>query len=1252
MKNTLQQENAIKAPLGNILVSAGAGSGKTGVMTQRIARRIVEGETDIRNILVMTFTDAAAASMREKIGRALKKALSDANNENERRHIGRQILFLPQSNISTIHSFCLETIRNFFCDITDDKGEMFAQPGFTAGDPGECEILLEKTIDDIFDEEYTLYDEDPENPLSKAFILFTDSYGHFRSDQTAREIVKSFYKFLRSMPDYSNWIDEQREKLDNACENFSSSEWFGLINRGLSLRTENAKECFEEFKELIYGEVTLYKNSKKNREALDGFKEFIPYMEKLFSLVDGKNTTWDDYHEHFSSMPEIKSISARDDAPPEKARFVEIFRTHIAELLFYTTGKFGTGTYTDNFIFPKAYVFSGTKSRIEGDMKKMKPAIEKLFELALKTDEKYMLAKRKKNIIDFGDFEHIALSILRKKAAADYYKEKFKEIYIDEYQDTSSIQETIINSIASQNVFMVGDVKQSIYKFRHANPEIFMNKYKIFLDSKKGEGSLHGLNKNFRSTGDILESVNTIFARIMSSDAGEIEYDEKQALDAHRKKEKRDSPVVKILLADSDAREKIKEDITPGEAEAYAVADSILKLVQEGCEPKEIAVLARTKDTCKTFSRIIEKFKIPVETEDMSEFLEKYDLKVLQALLEIMDNPMQDIPLTSIMASPVLGEGFTEGELLKIRTFDGCSKYFHESVQQYENKGNDEKIKNKIREFMNKLSKLRERLSYRTVTELLEEAYYDSGLHYKTGAPYDKNERKSNAEDFFDWVRGMEERGGTNLRELTRLIREIKDKSSGKNPLDIGQSESNAVKIMTIHKSKGLEYKAVFLVGNNRRLSGKETKSEILFSEDKGIAFNFVDFEKRVKYPTPPAHAMKEEMKKSILAEEMRLLYVAMTRAMDLLYICGTVSTGKLSEGKDLASYIDRVCEYSSRGKIPGHIVLGAKNNIEWIMAGLSGKTNPLAGKDVENKWETRIVDYEALSKIISKTEKKEERKACVDFECEGSDEIAWEKAEVKFLSKYLYSKATATPLKTSVSEMKRKQNELSEEPDSIPIAEERKTKRKIEGINLTIRPLDKTLEEKMSGSEKGIAIHNFFRHCDVTKAIEHPGEKTIEDELERMRDNKTISAKEYEYLMGETAGFIKYYKSETAMKIFEKMNEDSVFIETPFTLKIKCSKVFGKEGFGEDDNIYMQGIMDCWYKENGRAVLLDYKSDRIKGGYNRIKKLLNQRYKTQMYIYAKAIEQIEQTSVDKAIIWHFPSGQAFKIDFEDDGGI
>lgn len=1276
IKLTSQQKIITELPPAKLLISAAAGSGKTFVMTQRIVDRLKSRQISIDELLVMTFTDAAAKSMREKIESSLKKSLEQEESEEQRRHIAGCIRALPSAHISTIHSFCLDVIRNFYYEAKGNNGEPIVEPEFRVEDQGEAKVLFAEAIEEIFEESYEFCDDFPESEKGTSFLKLVDTYGNGKDDTSLKNMIIQFYSFLRSVPDYSLVIDDMLIDLKKTAEDFNNSNSFKKIVTALKLRIQNALEGIDDLNNLLITSPVFLKDKSKNEERIATWEELIFFVRQLDLIVNNPTTTWDDIYNIFLNVPDVKLARGSSE---EKDELRRIFIRHYAELLFMGTGNFDTDTYNGEFLFKTEYIFNADCEKIKEDLLTMYPIIDEFFKTTKKVDERYTKLKQSINVIDFNDFEHLALMILRKNNVKDYYKGRYKEVYVDEYQDTSRIQEEIVSLVTSNNLFMVGDVKQSIYRFRHAKPEIFINKMKLFKNYEEEnrifaeEGTLLNLNKNFRSLPCVLDAVNDVFSQIMTLEAGEVDYSNGHELFYDFCQEP-STDKVKVLLTDVDSiTEELEEEnleMSSYSKEACTVASEIVKLLEEGISPGDIAILARTRNICGQFSDVLESLGIPVIREQGEDIPDIYELRVLESLLTVLDNPKQDIPLVSVMRSPVFGSGFDENELLKLRTELNIERgYFHECCQKYLIEGKDEKLKSKLNIFFDLIATYRNMTQYMNPGDVLAKVLRDTQLILYASSMPDGNRRIKYLNRFADWVRMFCSTRRCGVHELVKYIEELNDKSSGERPFAVEESTSDRVKIMTIHKSKGLEYKVVFLVGTSGRIRASSGSDNILIADEGLPGIWFIDSENQYKYPTPTVFAASESKRKSELAEEMRLLYVAMTRAEEKLFISGTYKgVSSTDEGKGINGIVQRTIKNNLSKSLSPQLVLSAKSMLDWIIMALA--RNPYAdfsciGINEKSSfsafehphfsgWDILSFDGQVMASKIPEIAQKikdinlmEDTSTELIEDQEGSYDEDLYQAFItkKFFSTYRLEAASKKPLKFAVGEIKRRPEYIDDEDLNVMNYDESS-----KGMNLKVYSPNEYLITKITPERIGVIVHNFIRYADISKLNPNCTTKKIINHVEEMEKFEMFTSEEAKILVTYCENFVKYFNSSLAKRIYYAYNqkERSVFNEVPFTIALPCTQFCREKGFEKKDSILVQGIIDLWFLEEERAVIVDYKTDRLSGSDEYVYKELNKRYGVQLSMYAIAVSKIWGIKIKEAVIWLLPKNKEYIISIDE----
>ena len=964
-KWTREQNLAINEKDSNILVAAAAGSGKTAVLVERIINKVINEKIDIDKILVVTFTNAAASEMRERILDAIYKRLED---EPENAHLQRQINLLNKASISTIHAFCLDVIRNNFFEIDTSAN-------FRVGDTTEIELIKQEILEDLFEEKY----EEEESE----FLNLIEMYTNYRSDDKLKEMVLDIYKFIQSTPFPEKWLKNAVEKFNYSTDvDFAKTDWGKII----------LKELFSQIEECILKLEKIHRETAKFWE-LDKFTVVLNQdIENLRSLINN-NLRWDEVFYLINDFTWKKW-------PVDKKVTIDL-KNEAKEIRDSVKKQFTK-------IVSKVMIYSSKEAN--EDINKMYQTLQNLSNLVLEFTEKFKQAKREKNIIDFNDIEHMALDILvnkentiEKTKVAKDYMQKFEEIDIDEYQDSNLVQEYILSSISrGNNIFMVGDVKQSIYRFRQARPELFIEKYNKYKleerDIKTGEKIQ--LFKNFRSRKNILDITNNIFKNIMSQEIGEIDYTENEYLNYGasypERKEKSEIYVINLNEENAEDYEEIyneedntNERIEDVVLEAKFVSKKVKELLESGIEVydkkqgqrkisyRDIAILLRsTSTTAPIYEKELSELELPVFSDSSSTYLESIEIETMMSLLKIIDNPMQDIPLVTVLRSTI--GGFTDNDLIEIRLADKkCS--FYEAMLKSRIKVDDD-IKAKITKLLNNLEKWRKEVEYLSLDELIWQIYLDTGYYHFVSLMPNGNVRQANLKILFEKAREFENTNFSGLFNFINFIDRLKssggDLSSAKL---IGENE-DVIRIMSIHKSKGLEFPIVFLCNTGKKFNMKDLNENIILHQELGIGPKFIDTEKRIEYNTLAKEALKIKAQKEIISEEERVLYVGLTRAKEKLIITGISKDLK----KDLEKKKELLSTYGN--KIKSNLVEKYKSYLDWIeLVYLNEDLNELLDFNEVNK-------KEILKDL--KEENKKEKNILKEINNMATEEYSKEKIE------------------------------------------------------------------------------------------------------------------------------------------------------------------------------------------------------------------------------------------------------------------
>ena len=1197
VKWTNEQKQAIEEKESNILVAAAAGSGKTAVLVERIINRILNDKIDIDKLLVVTFTNAAASEMRERILDAIYKKIEEDPSNIE---LQRQITLLNKASICTIHSFCLDVIRNNFYEIN-------ISPNFRIGDTAEIELLKQETLDDLFEKKYFEEDED--------FLKLVDTYTGYRGDEPLKELVMEIYKFIQSSPFPRKWLEEKVEEFNikDLSLDFAKTKWGKLI--------------LEEYEKNIEETILGLKNVKQDLDSnpeLEKFSQVIRLDLENLELLKANLDSWDKVYElsqrfSFTKWPVDRKIqsSIKDEAKEKRDKINKKFKGIKDKIFIYTS-----------------------KEAIQ-DLQEVYEILKLLKKVVLEFEETYGKVKLERNVIDFNDIEHLALKILLKEEDGKYvptevakkYKDKFEEIAIDEYQDSNMVQEYILTSISKgNNIFMVGDVKQSIYKFRQAMPELFLGKYekyKLKKDKTENDDLKIQLFKNFRSRENILSTSNLVFQEIMSKKLGDVEYNEDEYLNLGANYPdienvdfagKTEIDVINLNknqieeeTEDTENNERIEDSIL----EAKYVAKKIQELInsnyyvfdkKQGYRKityKDIVVLLRSTATlAPIYEKEIADLGMPVFSDTSSEYLNSVEIQTIISVLKIIDNPMQDIPLVTVMRSMI--GGFTDNDLIEIRLADkNCN--FYESILKTQVQVSEE-LRIKINNFLEKIENWREANEYLNLDELIWKIYLDTGYYNFVGLMQNGKLRQANLKMLFERAKQYESASFKGLFNFINFIDKLKLSSGDLGSAKIIGENEDVIRIMSIHKSKGLEFPVVFLSSTGKKFNMQDLNKKVLLHQDIGLGPTYTNYEKKIEYPTLAKEAIKIVTKREVLAEEMRVLYVALTRAKEKLVITGIekdVNDSIDSKQKELEIYKDNI-----ENKMNPNLVGKYKSYIDWIeLVYLKNKDKDIMKFNIINKKDI----------LKENTEEKEENKDIIkeiQNRAVSKENINKIKQELEW--KYKFEESVELPSELSVSKIKELKNNVQLQNQEVSFAKP----------NFLI---EKT---ELTGAQKGTIMHLCLQR------LKHKEEYDLE-KLKRM----VKSLVEKEIILQKEADSVNYNKILEFFKsdIWKEMKEAKlVEQEKAFYFNIKANEIYDVKS---EEDILVQGIIDLYYiNKDDELVLVDYKTDYVE---NNNEEILKEKYDIQLAIYKKALEKALDRKVDKVYIYSTWLGRAITINFE-----
>lgn len=1271
VKWTKEQSQAIHEKGTNILVAAAAGSGKTAVLVERIINKIIHEKIDIDRLLVVTFTNAAAAEMRERVLEAIYKKLDETpDNEN----LQRQITLLNKASICTIDSFCLDVVRNHFYELEN------ISPNFRIADTTEIELLKQEVLEDIFEEKYENQEED--------FAQLINTYTSYREDTPLKELILKIYTYIQSNPFPNQWLSEKIEMfhIQDFEQDFSQNPWGEIL----------LKEVEEELIDDINTLKEQAENLEKNPDLEKYTKTILDDIDKLEMLKVNLNS-WDKAYAIYSNLTFATwSRQKIDSAIKDQAKLV---RDDIKKKVTKKLDK----------------IFIYNSEEANRDIADMYPILVKLKDLIFAFGEEFSKRKRNKNMVDFNDIEHLALQILIKEddgkveptEVAKNYKEKFVEIAIDEYQDSNMVQEYILTAISKgNNIFMVGDVKQSIYKFRQAMPDLFLSKYKTYKlkESKKDEDDLKiQLFKNFRSRANVLDFTNLIFQDIMSENLGEIDYTEEEYLnlgasyeetsqeleteiDVIDLKEKEDLAPEQEARATEELQEDNEEEIQEErvediQVEARFVANKIKSLVEShfqvfdrkingfrDIQYKDIIILLRsTKVNAPIFEEEIINLGMPVFSESSQEYLDSIEIQTIMSLLKIIDNPIQDIPLVTVLRSHI--GNFTDDELVEIRLSDKYDNFY--TAMQKARINVKHELKEKIDTFFHSLETWRKEKEYLALDEFIWKIYSDTHYYTYVGLMPNGDIRQANLKMLFERAKQYET---ASFKGLYNFIQFIEKLHVGNNDLGaaklIGEND-DVIRIMSIHKSKGLEFPVVFLSATGKQFNLMDLNQNILLHQKLGIGVKYIDYERQVQYDTLTKEAIRNKILTETLSEEMRILYVALTRAKEKLYITGL----KRDYEKELENMQKQVSRYhKANDKINYILVKKYKKYLDWILL--------VYLYEKENKDQLFTLHVWNKQELLKSFAKPKEEMVDIREQLEKAiiPKDEFEKINAILNYTYTHQLSTTIPTMTSVTKIKQmkmeqkshmdmkfsinshtdansikhsdntkeivKQEQLEDEmktENSINIESKTEISKKVhiekektsqEENQLTFNKPNFMREDKddvITPVQKGTLVHMCMQRLDETKEYTlEMIQALIEDLVKRqiITEKEAKSINPYKVLEFTKSTIWKDLKS--AKKVYK---------ERPFFINIPAKEIYKEE---VEEEILVQGIIDLYYmNQNDEVILVDYKTDYVEKGKE---SELVEKYISQLELYKKALEESLQRKVNKTYIYSVYLGKEIEI--------
>ena len=1250
-KWTDEQLLAIETRGKNLLVAAAAGSGKTAVLVERIIKIITDDNNpvDIDKLLVVTFTNAAASEMRERIGDAISKKLEEMPDS---KMLQRQLALLNKSNITTIHSFCLDIIKNNFHLIDLD-------PGFRIGDETECTLIKQDVLIELFEDKYDKEDE--------GFLNLIEAYCTNRDDERLKEIVLKLYNFSMSGPWPSVWLREKAQEFNiNSLDELEKASWYKVLKESLYLDLNNGKNGLDEAIKICEEDSDLAPYLLNLKPELNGIENAINSLnlnlEQIYKAIKDIEFAY-----------RIKTVKKGLGDELDKKK-VKSLRDDVKKKINQIKGG----------------VFSVSLDETLNGIKNMYPIIKSLTELVIEFSDRYVKKKMERVILDFNDLEHLCLKILTcndengevyASSVAQKFREKFEEVLVDEYQDSNNVQETIISMVSRKdldnpNVFMVGDVKQSIYRFRQAKPELFLEKYNSYSEEDNKKNRKIMLYKNFRSREEVIKGVNFIFKSLMSKTVGELDYTDKEALnlgasydeinkdnvyfqdnefidldkievsgalELHILDKSSDFEDGKNEINDEDDKEndneedlsavaieariiakRIKELINPSDGKCFMVFDKNLNRYRK-ITYKDIVILLRsTKNWADTIVEELSFGGIPVYADINTGYFQTIEIRTIMSLLHIIDNPMQDIYTIASMRSPIFA--FTSEELADIRILNR-DNYFYLNVKDIAEDVYDERINKSLKDkcvyFIEKIGSWREKSLYMPIDEFLWYLYSDTSYYGYVGAMVNGIQRQANLRILFQRAKQYEQTSFKGLFNFINFINKLRKSSGDLGTAKILGENEDVVRIMSIHKSKGLEFPVVFLSGCGKQFNLRDINDSLLFHEELGIGADCIDIKKRIRYTTLQKYAIKKKFELETLSEEMRILYVALTRAKEKLIITGS--------SYNLQKDIDACYKAGVKGfnKVIPSELLKQKSYLKWIMTALikhkdgdilrQGKNEFVEISDDLSSWKINFhkkSDF-GTENVEDSIEKKNISILSLNYSNFEVDEEIRKRLEFR----YKYRDVCSVPSNISVSDIKKAEEEIFE-PQAENLFSEEKNRKKPRFI----------MEEKgLSKAEKGTAMHFVMQKLDLNK-VNLLNE--IKEQIKNMFEKGLITKDEEESI--NIFKIQKFFKSNLGQRLLKAYKENKqVFRELPFITEIPVKRIEKDliDKIFNNEKLRLQGIIDCFFEEDDGIVLLDYKTDYVENGKE--KEILD-KYRVQIDLYTETLERVIGKKVKERYLYLF----------------
>ncbi len=1166
MRWTPRQRDAIESRGGTLLVSAAAGSGKTAVLVERVVSLITDPHhpMDADRLLVVTFSNAAAQEMRQRIAARLWE---QSRLEPDSPNLQRQLLLLESTQISTVHAFCSQLLHSYF-------HRLGLPSQFRVGEEQELRVLRQEVLQGVLRE---MYEE-----ASPAFLDLAELLSSARSDQKLEQTILDFYAFVRNHPFYEGWLRRALTFYDDGAS-VEETPWGQIL-------LSDARQALGyalSLSELAQGE--LHSESQIEEAYLPAFLEDRALLERLLAVVEEGD--WDRCCQVVAATAFGKIGRLPGSYPyPEKKKLVTDLRSETKEIV--------------KTLQQKCFLMDGRQYRQDAALQR--PMIEKLSQVLLAFDRALSREKLERGLLDFDDQQHYALALLyeerdgalRPTDVAQQLSRRYEAILVDEYQDTNEIQELIFQAISRemQNLFLVGDVKQSVYRFRQARPELFLRKKEAYptYDGTRYPAKI-ALGANFRTRGETTRLVNDLFRAIMNPTVGEMEYGEEDALVSRAVFD--DPGPIPVTLALLDAEEDAEKS---RRAEADYVAMEIRRLLTSGTtvqgrdgprpiQPGDICILMRSRTWIEIYAGALDRLQIGHWEEQSGGFLDSREVSPVVAFLKLLANPLLDMELAEVLLSPLYG--FASQDLAQIRAVGGKREPLYLTVTRMSEDGDG-----RFDEFLEDYRALRRLAMEAPAQEVLLSLYARRGALYKARAMPQGENREANLRRLLQYAAAREATGG-DFSDFLSYLYALEE--YGADLPGAAASAGNAVSIMTVHKSKGLEFPVVFFVGTGGGFNFRDLSEDVQLHPDLGVACKYRDNRRMVQHETLPRAAMSLENRRAMLSEEMRILYVAMTRARERLYLTGC--------DKGLKKWRRAPTVPAQNGRLLPWAVRSAACLLDWLTAALCHHPD-LADQSGAQPWQGA---QGRIRLVLPRTaaEEEEARAAAGEAMQAAPDPEALEALDKALDFTYPYARDVATPSKLSVSEL---------------------THRSAQEEFLFVRRPKALTSQRMTPAERGVAAHKFMQFSDYAKAAEN-----LEEELSRLGREGFMTAEEVREV--DRAALRDFFEGPLGRRV---LSADTVYREIRFLREFTPEELRAVDpALDIPGGTAVQGVADCVLVEGGRGVIIDYKTDHVKTPEE-----LLRRYRVQLLLYKEILEERLELPIGEMLLYSFALSKAVRV--------